>query len=772
MADLPQFQFQTTIVAPAAISGGGAAPALGIQGGGAKAGIQLFTQGIPDGAGDASLPAFLAQQFEPAMQKARQERYWQGFTEARAGKSMQEIHATTPWFAKVFGPTSYELGGEMYGVQAAVSGFATEFQRRLPELRQMTPEEVGVAFNEISQAAMTGNQFTDALIQKNLMENAGPAMDQYYKARYAWQQEELSKAQNKAWLAAGAAFQETMANDAKLGRDHPGQAPDPEQQREAVRIFLQSFQSPATQNPESYLKNILTTVDQMADAGQWYSIRALEASGLFGAMSPEDQDKLQGRIDRARTKYKRTLANGPLMRPIAQLFSAARAGAVSAEQFVNGGMEINAQYAALTGDDTGLFDQADFIRGAESSAGAYYSMWERQMNRMESQREKAITAQEKEQAEARNDAALAAAVTTNSLGTVSKMKSVAADDADRAFNSVVDSSVAPGGPWVPQNLGEVAVGNYAVTSAGKEPFVSERMKTRLQAQVTNSAGEEWTDGFEAAYQNWQNIRYHTIERENGEQDRSSGLATAIEYYGPYAQRMQNYDDQRKAGVDRETAYRRTFGNEASFGQGDLRGIDSAATREARKSLDAAVSKINPSWWQLGSDSMGGSATNVVTAAASRYFEQIKLNDPAIGDTDAAQQAIQMAQANGLEISGRYAWQNIRGQKTLAAEAGMEKSMFERAFEQSLTNRFRAQGISVAKDTSVSIIRIGNDAAGPRLMATAYKDGVRKTIFLTGADLKKLRDDQAQRDRNRATQTDTSADRPDIEAGGFSVRPIL
>lgn len=772
MADLPQFQFQTTVVAPASISGGGAAPALGVQGGGAKAGIQLFTQGIPDGAGDASLPAFLAQQFEPAMQQARQERYWQGFTEARAGKSMEEIHATTPWYSKVFGPTSYELGGEMYGVQAAVSGFATEFQRRMPELRQMTPEEVGIAFNGISQAAMTGNQFTDALIQKNLMENAGPMMDQYYKQRYAWQQEELSKAQNKSWLSAGAAFQETMANDAKLGRDHPGQQPDPEQQREAVRIFLQNFQSPASQNPESYLKNVMTTVDQMADAGQWYSIRALEASGLFNAMSPEDQDKLQGRIERSRAKYKRTLANGPLMRPVAQLFSAARAGAISADQFVNGGLEVNAQYAALTGDDTGLFDQADFIRGSESAAGAYYSMWERGMNRLDTAREKAITAQEKEKAEAANDAALAAAVTTNSIGTVSKMKNVSSDDADRAFNTTVDASVAPGGAWVPANLGEVTVGNYAVVSAGKEPFVSERMKTRLQTQVLNSAGEEWTDGFEAAYTNWQSIRYHTIERENGEQDRSSGLATAIEYYGQYAPRMQQYDDQRKAGVDRETAYRRTFGNEASFGQGDLRGVDSAATREARKQLDGAVAKLNPSWWQLGSEAMGSSATNVVTAAASRYFEQIKQNDPAISDTDAAQQSIQMAQANGLEISGRYAWQNIRGQKTLAAEAGMEKTMFERAFEQSMTNRFRAQGISVAKDTSVSIIRIGNDAQGPRMMATAYKDGVRKTIFITGADLKKLRDEQAVRDRNRSTQTDATEARPDVDASGFSIRPIL
>lgn len=773
MADLPQFQFQTSVAGPAQIGGGGAAPTLGVNGGGARAGVQLFTQGIPDGAGDASLPAFLAQQFEPAMQQARQERYWQGFTEARAGKSMEEIHSATPWFAKVFGPTSYELGGEMYGVQAAVSGFSAEFQRRMPELRTMTPEEIGSEFNKISQAAMTGNQFTDALIQKNMMEAAGPMMDTYYKQRYAWQQEELAKSQNKAWLGASAAFQENMSNEGKLGWDHPGQKPDPEKQREAVRILLQHFQSPASQNPESYVKNLMTSIDQMADAGHWYTLQAIEASGLIGALDPEDQDRLAGRIDRARAKYKRNLANGPLMRPIAQLFSAAKAGAISAEQTVDGLQEINSQYAAITGDNTGMFDQADFVRGAESAAGAYYSMWERALSRSDAAREKAQTQAAKDAADARDDALYATAVSTNSLGTVVNLKNATTEDGDRALNAAVDASLPdPDGPWVPQKLGEIVVGNYAVTSAGKEPFVSERMKTRLQTQVLNSAGEEYTDGFGAAYENWKNIRYHTVERENGSEDRSSGVATAIVYYGQYADRMQQFDDQIKARVPREIAYRRTFGNEASFGNGDLRGMDSAATRESRKQLDEAVAKLNPAWYQLGSAAMGASATNVVTSSASRYFEQIKRNDPAISDADAAAQSIQMAQANGLEITGRYAWQNIRGQRPLSAEAGMEKTAFEQAFEQSLTNRFRAQGMVVAKDTSVSIIRIGNDAQGARVMATAYRDGQRKTIFLTGADLRKLRDADIARQRQFLGKPDSAEARDDIDAEGFVTRPLL
>lgn len=744
---MPVFQFQPETVESGSVGASGGAPSLGISGGGGQAGVVRFADTTDLGAGSV-LPEFLESAFAPKLKAVQQQKFWAGFTAARAGKSAQEIHKEQPWYAHVFGPTSYELGAETFAVQKAASDMESEFIRRLPELRQMTPEQIGVELNTMATNLQTGNLYTDALIQKSMMERAGPMMEAHMKARYEWQQTELSKGQNAAWLSASEAFQTAAVQSAKLGRDHPGQAPTPEQMRERAQLFLQTFQSPEEQNPESYLKNVMTTVDQMADRGEWYSIKALEQSGLLGALPPEEKDRLDGRIEAARSRYKKKLTSGPLMRPIAQLFTQAKAGAVSAEQAVNGMGEINAQYSALTGDDSGLFDQDDAIRLAESAGGAYYSMWERTMNKRDAAIEKAQTAAEKQAAEARGDAQLAAAVTTNSIGTVAHMKGVTSDDAERAFTAVVDQN--------PDTLADVVVGNYAVSTAGKEPFVSQRTKTRLQNQVGLSAGEEWTDGFDRAHQTWKSIRYHIIDHGDGTTDTTSGLSTAIEYYGDFQVPMQQYDDQLRAGVPKEVAYRRAFGQEASFAGGDLRGIDSDATREARESLTAVVADLDPSWWQLGSESMGTSATNVVTNAASRYFEQIKHNDPAINDKEAANQAIQMAQANGLEISGRFAWQNVRGQKPLYAEAQMEKSVFEDHFEQSLTNRFRAQGISVAKDTSVSIIRIGNDSSGPRLMATAYKDGVRKTIWITGADIKKLRDSSARKDLQSRT-TDSVQD---------------
>lgn len=713
-----------------------AGPRLGVQGGQSTGGVvEASRYGEISMSAGANIPEFIQAALAPKMQAQARQKMYQGFAEARAGKTMDEVISERHWYSNLFGPTNYELGATTYHAMESAAKIESDFYNELPELRQLDAHQIGQRLNEITEKGLTGDVYADGALQKAIMDRAGPMLDAHTKARYEWQQQELALAENRAWLSASSAFQAGAVSDSKQGQQHPNQPVDQVKLQERTRTFLQYFQAAPGRNPEMYVKNLVTAVDQMADAGDWYSVRALEESGLLNMIDPEDKSRLDARIEAARSRYKRNLSSGPLMKPIAQLFTQAKAGAISAEQAVDGLREINIQYAALTGDNSGLFDQDDAIRIAESASGAYYSMWERMMNKRESAMERAETAAQKEAAEARGAAQLAAAVTTNSLGTVSHMKGVTADDADRAFNSVIDQN--------PAMLPEVAVGNYAVSTSGKEPYVSARLKTRLQNQVALSAGEEYTDGFEQAYQAWRSIRYHEIDNGNGVTDRTSGLSTAIEYYGPFQTQMQAYDDQVRANIPREIAYRRAFGNEASYAGGNLRGVDADATKAAREQLTTVVQRINPSWWQLGSESMGSSATNVVTNAASRYFEQIKRNDPAINDQEAANQAIQMAQANGLEISGRYAWQNVRGQKPLYAEAGMQKDVFEDYFEQALTNRFRAQGMRIAKDTSVSIIRIGNDTNGPRLMATAYRDGERKTIWITGEDIKTLRNKRAE-----------------------------
>ncbi len=143
-AAMPVFQFQPETVRSSGAGASGAAPRLGVSGGeGSRAGVEIIADTRDLGAG-SSLPAFLEEAFAPKLKAVQQQKFRSGFTAARAGKSAADIHAEQPWYAHIFGPTSYELGAETFAVQKAASDMETQFIERLPELRKMSPEEVGV----------------------------------------------------------------------------------------------------------------------------------------------------------------------------------------------------------------------------------------------------------------------------------------------------------------------------------------------------------------------------------------------------------------------------------------------------------------------------------------------------------------------------------------------------------------------------------------------------------------------------------------------------
>lgn len=736
MADAPVLQFDPQSGLAQNQSGGGASvPRLGVTGGNIKLDRPMSFDGPGQGMPSAILPSFLQDAFAPQMEKAKQQAMWDGFVAARNGKSAQEIHDEQPWYSKIFGPTNFEMGAEMYGVQKAANDVSAQFTQGMSEYRKLTPEQLGSALNDLAAKAMTGDSFTDALIQKSLMQQAGPMLNAHAKARYAWQQETLAQAQNSAWLSGSTAYNASQIAAATLGQEHPGQAPTPEQQAEAKQAFLQQFQSPATQDPTSYFNNVMNTVDQMAQQGHWYSIKALQDSGLLERLPVDQQDRIGSKIDTERSKFKKRLAAGPLMKPIAQVFTQARAGAISAENAVGALMHINDQYHALTGDDSDLFDQGDAIRIAESAGGAYFSMWERMANKADAAQAKAQTQAEKDQAAARNEAQIALAVGTHSAGTVAGLKNVNRDDVERAM----DSSIAAN----PANAADVVVGNFAA----QQPFVSDRLKQRLQSTVTLAAGEQWTNGFQTAYDQWKQMRYHVLDTGTGS-DSTSGQAAAMVYYGNLNKPMQQYDDQLQLGVPKELAYRRAFGNEASFGSGHVNASDWDTTQraddKAKAELQSAVADLNPSWWQLTQKNMGTSAQALVTQASSRYYQELRKNNPELSVKDATAQAVKMAQLNGLEIAGRFAWQNSKSQSPVSTEAGLSPDVFNKLFDESMSNRFKAQGLSMGKDTSVTIFRLGDDTDGPRLVATAYDrdSGTNKSIAITGKELKALRDKHA------------------------------
>lgn len=216
-------------------------------------------------------------------------------------------------------------------------------------------------------------------------------------------------------------------------------------------------------------------------------------------------------------------------------------------------------------------------------------------------------------------------------------------------------------------------------------------------------------------------------------DRAAGLSTAIEYYGADVNiQMQNFHASVSAGTDPRTAYERAF-----------RAEPPAIPKERKDKMLSAVKADQPGLFAFGSEALGGDAQNEIVHMMSPYFDRVKAASPGIGDRVAATQALGMLKADGLETSGKFFWKNPRGVSSVVEASRMSPDIFENYFEDMLSKRLRKAGVSLDGETRVEIRRLPDDKAGVRMIVTAYRDGDAKTVWVTGADIKTLRDRDAE-----------------------------
>ena len=746
------FQFQPETPRTGGVGASGVAPALGIGGGQSRVGVQRYQEAQT--LGNPEMPEFLAAAFAPKLEAAKQEKFWSGFAAARSGKSQQEIADEQPWYTNIFGPTDYELGAQKFGVDRAMAEVDNKFTQDMHRLRQLPPEEIGKELNTIASSMMTGNVFTDALIQKGLMERGGVMLDAHAKARYEWQQGELSIKRIDAWTAQSGAYNDAMVAAATLGRQHPNQAETSEQRYERSRILLDGFAMSDYENPEAYQKDFATFVVGAANAGHWNTLNALEDSKAYQMLPPANREALMGQIAVARNKFKANLPVDPEMyRPLTLLNVRMRQGLASAEEVIGAMKEFDLQYTARTGDREGYFDLKDYEAGGTTAMTAMYNAWEAAMKAGQARRDAATTAAEKAAAEGRMTATLASAIGTGNAGTVNSIPGVKVEQVDQAFMAALGTE----GVNSP-NLGRIAVTEVATPVVGKLPFVSPTVKALLQGQAEQSGGENWTPAFETAYQNWKNIRYYELDLDDGKVDRNSGTVAARLYFGEHHDRMQQYHNMRRgaAPLDAEYAYRAVYGQDASRASLSV-GVDGVSVKDQRLELAAVVKAQGPGMFDFGSDDLGRSGQNQTLDAMAPVYARLKKADPGLSSEDAAEMAFSEITANGWETAGKYAWQNVTGQKPLHATLDMSEEVFEEHFDDLVTARLRRAGVEVNSETSVTVIRIGDevtrppvsvDGSGkrtsgddirtPRMLVLAVKDGVQVSVALTGDDIEEIR----------------------------------
>ena len=716
---------------------------MGVVGGNSKGGFSAAPDYAPGNGPDNAIPEFFNTLLGPKVAAAKRDRFYQGFAAARSGKTLDDIHKDQPWFARVFGDTEFDTGAAVFTASASTAELTRQMFENMDELKTKTPEEMGQWMNEKSQSMLTGDVMADAVIQKSFLEQSGPLLDAQSKANYAWKQETLATGQYNNMMSQARTYNESTAGAWKAGAAEPNSQPDPAKQAERERLLFDAFIQPQGQNEGSYRANLEQFASGAAREGLWHALNAMQETGLYQKLPPDEQDKIEKRIDAARVKFQtRKLMDPDIAKRISQVTFQAARGVIAPQTVFDAFDDINRQYMASTGDTLPLVPMSKYEGTAASAGGAALRIYQSQLDHANRLQEQAAardaTQAMKTQANDVLNKVVTQAVSGHYVGALVGQPGITKDMVDNTMNAVLSQQPERSAEILTQAL-FFPNGNYK----------SEKIANQIQNSVQQSAGAEWTPAFEKQYALWKSMQTYQFEvpadraGEEPHEDVTSGRATAQIYFGDYNAPMETYDHLRAAGSDQQIAYKRAFGEGVTSGMWSLRSTDPTKLAEARSAITDAVSDQNAGWMHPFTPDMSESTKAIVANAASKYFMDLTGRDQGVSTKDAALMSINMLKANGGNFANRYFWQDSPGQdrawisigKVTGSPKGLGEDLFVRGFDEVVTNKLKRNGIEVSGDTSLSVLRLPDDTNGPNFAIIAHDGkGQEKTITLSGKDM--------------------------------------
>lgn len=683
-----------------------------------------------------ALPGFVNKLLGDQIAATKRKRFYDGFAAARAGKTVAEIHKDQPWFAGLFGQTNYEAGATAYTAQASVAELVNEMNQNMGELRQKTPEDMGNWLNEKSDSLMTGDIIADAVIQKSLLDQAGPMMDMQAKANFAWKQENLARVQYDNTLSQARVYESGTRLEWAFGQEHPDQKPDPTKAAERERMLFEAFQVPQGQTYDSYVNTLGKFMEGAGREGLWHSVSLLRKSPMYTGLPVDQQESIEKRLVTAQAKWRQNLESSDDLQEAYQIRASGAAGVVSPSMLYQSMTDFNRKFQARYGSEVPYFDEGEMKAAITGNAGLVFQAAQRELDAAARIKEKAADNEAKQMAEALDDSMYAKAAAAGNLGVYSLMSNYDEKRAERSLQQIVEQNPVLGVQAVQANF-----------TNSKMQFVSSTLKKQVTARVEAGAGLTMNDSVRSAYAMWNQMFY---SKNADGSDSGFGPAMANAYFEKYADDMFSFDGLLKAGVPEEDAYQKVFGKDSVFGQGDLGG--GKAGQEAQKALDTAVGAISPGWFARmfgGGEAISPSSQKLIAHHASRYYERMLKQAPHLPPEILAQRAVQQFTSNGGEIAGKYAWMNGPSQKPLSDSLRMPKDVFGTVFDTAVTNKLRKSGLQVQADTSFEMIRVGDDKDGPRMMVIGYaSDGTMKAVQLNAKDFNAVRDQYAKENYQR------------------------
>jgi len=234
---------------------------------------------------DNSIPEFLGRLVEPYIKRKQDEAFYNGYmAQQAAGAEVEAIDDGGP-ISKIWGPDGYREGAAFYRGNALVTKQVRSYLEDVDNLKRLPPEELSRKFAEDSQKLLTGNDWTDAIVQKQMMEQMGPAINTVLKARFEWQQEQGVEAQVEAIAGQAGLMQKLYVDQARTT--------EPSQELTQAIVqgeeqFLGTLPIPYGQTSSSYKKALGLASRRMLREGNFYAFEAMKGRGLLDLMDEKD----------------------------------------------------------------------------------------------------------------------------------------------------------------------------------------------------------------------------------------------------------------------------------------------------------------------------------------------------------------------------------------------------------------------------------------------------------------------------------------------------
>ncbi|APL99499.1 internal virion protein [Aquamicrobium phage P14] len=681
----------------------------------------------------ASMPKFIEEFLAKDLKQNQDKALWEGLVAARGGKSVEEIEKEQPWYSKIFGPSHFVMGAQYYTAQRNLAEWELETLKSMNELRKVDPSQVGQVLNESAQQFMTGSPATNAMIQATMIQKAGPLVDMHLKQRYEYLQRQAMQAQYDSFDRNSQVFEEYAKQYSRLSDTERADPKSSLGYAEARKNLVEQMAMPPGQDPKASEQQLESMILGAAQQGRFHTVNMIRDTGLLSLLPADKQKSIEDAVERYEQRHLRKHAALELAPDLIAWAANSATGQVSALESLTEAQRINKMAEGQTGISYPVITVPEIMSQSTSAATQYLRATERAADKLYEKQQKAADAEAKAAAEAETMTMLVSMVAQGKGGEASVLPGITTDKVDQALRAAYFAEGA-----------NDATKNQILIANAHDGFISPSIRDSLQNRVRMARGETYTESFGKSYEVWKQL--------NDTPGGGGGAAAA--YFEDEHIRMLAFDSALKAGISREEAFKRTFGDEFLFGSERL---DADDRKAAYEEIDDVVSDLDDFWW-WGTD-VGASGKGVIRNALVNNYVRIRKNSPELGPEVAAQQALTVAKANGLEIHGQWAWQNISNTQPMYRLAGVAEPDFGSLLEVTLIEKAKKAGAPttftgrIGEDLNYSIIRLPDENGQGIMSVHLYDDdGTSYPLYISSQELKDRRDSEAFKQRQKIKQT--------------------